>query len=74
MKLVSGFNVTCEPSGRRVRRVWELIGIPVMGSSFPFSWRIVQEGFMRRSAETIGGWFGWSDGTIIWTFMSGAVW
>jgi hypothetical protein len=62
------------PSRDLVWRNWHETGMPVTGSSLAFSWRIVHDGEMRRSADTVGGDDGLSGGMVICTFMSGADW
>ena len=46
----------------------------MIGSSFPLSCEIVQEGVMRRSDETRGAEEGVGEGTVIRRETSGAVW
>jgi len=50
----SGDNVTHEPERDLVRRVWEVLGMPVTGSSLAFRVEIGQMGVTRRSAESRG--------------------
>jgi len=50
----SGDNVVHEPERDFVRSVWEVLGMPVTGSSLAFSVDIGQVGVTRRSAESRG--------------------
>jgi hypothetical protein len=53
------------------RRRWLLGGMPVMVSSFPFVWRTVHDGVMRRSERRRGSSLdGAVEGVVIVTAMS----
>lgn len=53
-RAVSGWRVRYVPSSDLVRRVWDVEGMPVMGSSLDFRVEMDQVGVMRRSAERRG--------------------
>lgn len=61
------------PSNPLVRSLCTLGGMPVTGSSLAFSWPMLQDGEIRRSAKRSGGAFVEWPGTVIMRGMSGAV-
>jgi hypothetical protein len=61
------------PSNPLVRSCCTLGGMPVTGSSLAFSWPMLQDGEIRRSAERSGGALVEGPGTVIVRGMSGAV-
>jgi hypothetical protein len=61
------------PSNPLVRSCCTLGGMPVTDSSLAFSWPMLQDGEIRRSAERSGGALVEGPGTVIMRGMSGIV-